>query len=54
MVFVSAARREVAWVYEVSQRSTSSIWSLKWTAVARKVGESRAASLMTTGLRYIA
>jgi hypothetical protein len=27
-----------------------SIWSLKWTAVARKVGESSAASLTTTGL----
>jgi hypothetical protein len=52
-VLSSDASLEVARTYESSHRSTSSIWSPKWTAVARKVGESRAASLITTGLHGI-
>jgi hypothetical protein len=50
----SVASRDAAFAYPSSHRSRYSIWSEKWRVVARKVGESNAASFNPTGLYELA
>lgn len=51
MVLHSVDNFDADLTYVSSQRSMRSSCSLKWRAVARKVGESSAASLIVTGLQ---